>query len=254
MFNRVLLLSLPLIGQAQFISMVVCSDNSCSKDCIYWDTESGKCVPCNKAKGACSAANPSSVTTADSITFYSDNTCAVSNVIQGFPISLNSNCNKLVSSNTVFGSYRASNLSLAIGLTAILLILFLIGCLFCCWKQKTCCFYKPGTDLYQSTNQQDPNPVPIQYNTTTITPYSSSYGYPSNITVSYPATNPNSVPNPYAPPNPVNPYAAPYVAAPYVAAPYPAQDQAVYPSHGYGYPNSTNQTVYYKDQTQPKVV
>jgi hypothetical protein len=281
MFNRILLLALPF-ASSQLISMAVCSDNSCSKDCVYWNTDSGRCAPCDKSKGQCSALNPSSISTTNSITFYSDNTCSPTNIIQGFaniPITLDNNCNKLVSSGTTAGSYRATNLSVAIGLSVGISLTLILCCVCCCWKQKCCCFTpRISYDSTASTGSTGSYPT----NSTVAYP-AQDVPYNSNVTVAVPATWPSSsynttvVPPPpsyypagygypvatnvtYAVPPPIYPNAGAYPnmgqnAYP-VANAYPGAQNAypaanAYPNHGYGYPN---QTVHYEDPTQPKVI
>lgn len=268
MFNRILFLALPLLGQAQLISMNVCEDNSCSKGCVSWTMESGKCSPCDSKKGVCSALNPSSVTTTNSLTFYSDSVCAPANVIQGYaniPITLDNSCNRLVVSGSTVGSYRAANLSLSIGLSVALSLTFILCCVCCCWKQKCCCFRPtPGSTATDSS-------APAYYPTNTTVGYpAQDLPYNSNVTVAVPASWPNNQYNttvvPAAPPYypagygyPINTnatYAVPPPVYPMQNA-YPVQNgygPGVAQYHGYGYPNNANQTIRYEDPTQPKAI
>ena len=136
MFKRIFFL-ISLVN-SQLINMVICSDNKCSKNCIYWTTESGKCSPCDSTKGSCSTTNPSSVTTTSFIMFYSDSTCI--NAISGFPIVQNNNCNAIIASHTNAGSYRSTNLSLVIGLTVLFGLIIIFGGVVFCFRYKLCCY------------------------------------------------------------------------------------------------------------------
>ena len=90
--------------------MTVCGGAGCSTTCTSWTATSGQCSKCDTGKGACSMANPSSITTSSSITFYADDSCS-----SGFlsePVTVDGQCH-----NTADGflSIRATNTSAIIG-------------------------------------------------------------------------------------------------------------------------------------------
>jgi len=187
MFYRILLCALPLLGQAQLLSLTVCGDNSCSKSCVKWTAESGKCSTCDTSKGVCSTVNPSSITTSTTITFYSDAGCSPANVIPGYAnigIRLNNDCNALVASGVTVGSYKGVDISLSIGISFAVVITFILFSVCCCWRFKCCCF-RPTTDTATATAGQyeyPPPPPPQVY----ALPSDSNYG---NSTVVYPQQN-----------------------------------------------------------------
>ena len=138
---------------AQLIGMKLCADTACSAACTSWTSNSGSCSICIGGSSACSSSNPSSVTTSNSITFYSDSTCSSS--ISGFPISLDGTCHSIGTA-----SYQATNLSAAIGIgvgvsLAVILIATVIG-IICCKRRGTCCFKKnlaTGAGIPQTYSQ-----------------------------------------------------------------------------------------------------
>jgi hypothetical protein len=84
----------------------------------------------------CSVNNPSSITTANSITLFSDSSCTkvIQNAVN-LPIKLDNQCNSF----DFGGSYRAQNLSLVIGLSVGGSLLFLIITICCCVWVCGCC-------------------------------------------------------------------------------------------------------------------
>jgi hypothetical protein len=145
--------SLMVLVNSQIISMAVCKDLTCSKECVYWTATSGKCAPC---QGTCSLTNPSSVVTTSSITLYSDSTCQ--QVIPGtqqMQLLVDRGCNTLIAENAnTIGSYRASNISAVIG-SVVGGIVFVIGLSVC-----LCCFCKKRRQ--QQQQQGDPIALPDQ--------------------------------------------------------------------------------------------
>lgn len=107
-----LLLPLLFLGvSSQLIQMSVCSDFSCSSNCVSWTATAGKCNPCQK--GQCSISNPSSIVDVGSMSLYSDSNCQ--NVIPGtldMNLFMDSGCKVLYAANDIkIGSYKASNTS-----------------------------------------------------------------------------------------------------------------------------------------------
>lgn len=107
-----LLLSLLFFGvNSQLIQMSVCSDFSCSSNCVSWTATAGKCNPCQK--GPCSVTNPSSIVNVGSMSLYSDSNCQ--NAIPGtleMNLFMDSGCKVLYAANdNKIGSYKASNTS-----------------------------------------------------------------------------------------------------------------------------------------------
>ena len=129
------------ISNSQYISMTVCSDNSCSLSCKEWMTTNYQCSICDRSS-SCSETNPSSVTTLDTFSLYSDSLCNKNAIIpnlNNMPININSQCNILYSNNgNAIGSYKAVNISLVFGVVFSVLFILLLTCC-CCWysyKQK----------------------------------------------------------------------------------------------------------------------
>lgn len=153
--NLLLLLPLLSLVNSQIISMAVCKDLTCSKECVYWTATSGKCAPC---QGTCSQTNPSSIVTTSSITLYSDSTCQ--QVIPGtqqMQLLVDRGCNTLIAENAnTIGSYRASNVSAVIG-SVVGGIVFIIGLAIC-----LCCFCKKRRQQQQQQLGGDPIALPDQ--------------------------------------------------------------------------------------------
>ena len=158
-----ILLSLPLLPlllllvptvNSQIISMAVCKDTICSKDCVYWTATSGKCASC---QGTCSLSNPSSIVTTSSITLYSDSSCQ--QIIPGtqqMQLLVDRGCNTLIAeyANTI-GSYKAANMSAVIGAVVggIVFIVSLTVCLCCICRKR---------QQQQQQQGEDPIPLPSQ--------------------------------------------------------------------------------------------
>jgi hypothetical protein len=244
MLTRFLALVLLSSASGQLISMNVCSDTKCSVDCVSWTASASQCVPCDTKKGLCSLSNPSSITTAGAITLYSDSQCTVA--IPGtnqMSITLDNTCRELVASGTRIGSYKASNLSVTIGVTIGVILLVSIGCGCCCYAKGMCCCKRQ----VQQQPQQDPQ---IQvYSQGPAVPYLSQ-PYGNAPTYALPAQA-YSTPPPYDYNNqhyggqqptasaPSYQPTAPYLSAPayYPQAAYP-QTQAAYPQTQAAYPQT----------------
>jgi hypothetical protein len=139
--SRSILLLLPIVS-SQIIDISLCSDTSCSKNCLSWRTNAGQCSVCVGGVNQCSVNNPSSITTSNSITLYSDSTCT--NVIQttsNIPITLDNKCHTF----QLGGSYRAENVSLVIGLSVTGSLIFFMIVICCCVRLCGCCNKKPPT-------------------------------------------------------------------------------------------------------------
>lgn len=156
-----LLLSLSLLVptvNSQIISMAVCKDLVCSKECMYWTATSGKCATC---QGTCSLSNPSSIVTTSSITLYSDSSCQ--QIIPGtqqMELLVDRGCNTLIAeyANTI-GSYKAANMSAVIG-AVVGGIVFIVGLSVC-----LCCICRKRQRQQQEQMQiqgEDPMPLPNQ--------------------------------------------------------------------------------------------
>ena len=139
LFNLILLI--PIIS-AQLISISLCSDRSCKKDCTKLTTNSGQCYPCESIY---------CITTLSSITFYSDSSCF--NILEGskpIPLIVDNTCKLAILEGTVIGSYQALNLSMLIGLTvgfSLLVLGVIIASICYCKKNNTCCYKKFGIKL-----------------------------------------------------------------------------------------------------------
>ena len=150
LFN--LILFIPIIS-AQLISISICSDNECKKECSSWTTNSGQCYPCDSIY---------CITTLSSITFYSDSSCF--NIFEGtkpIPLNVNNKCNPLIFERTKIGYAQALNASIVIGLTvgfSLLVLGVIIASICYCKKYNTCCYKKYGI---KSPPQLDiPNKIP----------------------------------------------------------------------------------------------
>ena len=132
-------------SNSQLIDITVCTDNSCSNNCISWTATNNECSTCRNSQ--CSVSNPSAmIQNMNSITFYTDTTCSSQNIVPGTSanlISLDNTCHLLYDNNVnlnIIGSYRASNKSALIGgiVGGILLLIFIIICIscICCCKRR----------------------------------------------------------------------------------------------------------------------
>ena len=203
-----------LTTQGQLISMTICSDDICSKDCVSWTATSGKCSPCQSNLGPCSATNPSSIVTTSYITLYSDSTCqkAISGT-ENIGLLMDSGCNVLVAAySSHIGSYKASNTSAIIGsaIAGSILLLSLCVCGFC--------LRRGFRDTQKPDKLNDKNVIPSGY----IAPL---VPYPTNV--SY--TPPQIIqPSQYYPQQGQMQFYPTYI--PHMAQPYYVQQQAPPPS------------------------
>lgn len=247
---NLLLLLLPLLPllslvNSQIISMAVCKDLTCSKDCVYWTATSGKCAPC---QGTCSLSNPSSVVTTSSITLYSDSSCQ--QLIPGtqqMQLLVDRGCNTLIAENAnTIGSYKAGNMSAVIG-AVVGGIVFIIGLTVC-----LCCFCKKRKQQQQQQQQLggDPMPLPDQGQAYVVPlPYLTNQNNsspPSIQPIYYPTQYmqgqsyyPTNIPT-------AQPYYTPTVAP---TAPYAAHGQQYYPP-----PPPPPKAQYYKHDAYPSNV
>lgn len=200
----------PVIN-GQILSMTVCSDDVCEKDCVSWSATSGKCSPCQSHLGDCSVTNPSSIVTTSYITLYSDSTCQ--KVISGtmnMPLLMDSGCNLLVATGSShIGSYKASNTSAIIG-GFIGGLLLLIGLCIC-----GCCLCKRWK-LASQNNQNDVNSPPSAYHAPLV-PYPMYISYSSPPTIQQTHYYPTYVPHYYETQEGYN--VAPVPSAPVPSAP-----------------------------------
>ena len=247
MLRRFLALLLLSSASGQLISMNVCSDAKCSANCVAWTASATQCAPCDTKRGACSLTNPSSITTTNSITLYSDSQCTV--LIPGtnqISITLDNTCRELVASGTRIGSYRASNLSLTIGVSIGVVLLVSIGCGICCYAKGVCCCKRQ----VQQQPQQDPRIQVLGQDVPYLSqPYGNAqtYGLPAHTYAQAPPPpyDYNNQQQPTAP----YPSAPPQVYYPQTQAYYP-QTQAVYPQAAY--PQATYAQAPYSQATYPQ--
>lgn len=159
MFRKLLSFGFFMSIKGQLISMKVCSDLKCKTDCVSWNTNANSCAVCDKNKGACSITNPSSKTTTNSLTFYSDNTCtSVISGTQNMPILIGAGCNVLHNEFGDFGSYDATNLSALIGGVVGGVIVLICLCVCCCRKHRPAVVIRDVAPLPYNP----PHFVPIQ--------------------------------------------------------------------------------------------
>lgn len=163
LFN--LIIFIPIIS-AQLISISLCSDKLCKKECTSWTTNSGQCYPCDSIY---------CITTLSSITFYSDSSCF--KIIEGtksIPLTADNNCNPLIFEGTKIGYAQALNLSILIGLTvgfSLLVLGIIIASICYCKKNNTCCYKKfgikstPQPDIPDKTFEKNPAHPPAYANT-----------------------------------------------------------------------------------------
>jgi hypothetical protein len=126
------------ISKSEIIEITLCSDNSCSSSCKSWSPRSGDCFICNEETSICSATNPSSITTSNSLTLYSDNLCkTIIPNTNKMPINSNAQCNILYGNNGIsIGSYKVTNIpEEIIGGIIVLLIICLFICCYCYRKK-----------------------------------------------------------------------------------------------------------------------
>lgn len=146
--SRYILFLLPL-ARSQIIDISVCSDNTCNKDCLSWRTNVGQCSVCVGGASQCSVTNPSSITTTNSITLYSDSNCATAiPSTTNMPIILDNQCHKF----QVGGSYRAQNMSLVIGLSVAGSLVFVIIVVCCYVWLCGCCRRKRASAAQPTAN------------------------------------------------------------------------------------------------------
>lgn len=224
-------------SQGQLISMKVCSDDVCSKDCISWSVESGRCSPCLSNLGPCSVKNPSSIVTTSSITLYSDATCQQKVPGAGnMQLLMDKGCNVLIGDySSRFGSYNASNVSAIVG--GVLAGTFLLTCICIC----SCCLCKR---CQAKQPIQDPVP-PVNTNTyNPPVPYLTHVNYSSPPTIQQPYYSTPYAPNytqqqPYYPTYYPQYVQAPPSAAPQSAAPPPSAPSATPPTYYHDYPSKS---------------
>ena len=162
LFN--LILFIPIIS-AQLISMAICSDRSCKKDCSKWITNSGECSRCDDIY---------CITTLSSITFYSDSSCFnIFDRTKPIPLTVDNNCNPLIFEGTNIGYAQALNLSILIGLTVSFSLLAIGGTIasICyCKKNNKCCYKKYGIKSTPQPDIPDKKPdLPPTYANTVMT-------------------------------------------------------------------------------------
>jgi hypothetical protein len=175
---------------------------------------------CIGGANQCSVNNPSSITTINSITLYSDSTCT--NVIQptsNMPITLDNKCHTF----QLGGSYRAQNISLVIGLSVAGSIFFILIVICCCLRICGCCNRKTTTPQIPPSS----NAIILDQNNNTIPDY---FGNGTTGVQIYP---------------PPQYEQQPYTQQPYTQQPYIHQ---YYPNNSYTQPN------YYTPQNYPPPV
>ena len=125
------LIAIPFV-QTQIIDISVCSENSCTTNCLTWTASGGQCTPCS---GVCSNDNPSSITTTTSLSLYSDSVCSI-RISDSYriPIILDDICHPL----TIGRSYKARNTTTVIwaSIGAAFTVIIIIGCFIrMCWPR-----------------------------------------------------------------------------------------------------------------------
>lgn len=151
-----LLLTLLFLGvNSQLIQMSVCSDFSCSSNCVSWTATAGRCNPCPD-KGPCSLTNPSSIVDVGSMTLYSDASCQ--NVIPGtldMTLFMDSGCKVLYAANDKkIGSYKASNTSAIVAGVIGGVFLLACGCTCAYCMCKRCVLATHSSQQVQQQPQQ----------------------------------------------------------------------------------------------------
>jgi hypothetical protein len=173
--------------------------------CTAWTATVGKCHQCDTKKGACSIANPSSITSAAEITFYGDATC--SSAMGSVPITVDGKCYAMPGG---VGSVKAGNVSAIIGgvLGAFFFVLIVSICLckrFGCCGKRCCCGCGPPEAA-----------SPAQPAALVIASPPSSYGAPGVYPVVQAGYAPSAYPGAYAVVPPPG-----YAPSAYYAAPPP---------------------------------
>jgi hypothetical protein len=167
LFN--LILFIPIIS-AQLISISVCEDKFCKKQCTKWTTNVGVCYPCDSIY---------CITTLSGITFYYDSSCLSTVIldnmpVQNIPLTVDNTCNQLTFNGANIGSAQALNLSILIGLTVSFSLLAIGGTIasICyCKKNNKCCYKKygikspPQPDIPDKTFEKNPDLPPTYANT-----------------------------------------------------------------------------------------
>ena len=126
------------ISKSEIIEITLCSDNSCSSSCKSWSPRNGDCFICDEGTSMCSVTNPSSITTLNSLTLYSDNLCkTIIPNTNKMSINANAQCNILYGNNgTSIGSYKVTNIPEdIIGGIIVLLIICIFICCYCYRKK-----------------------------------------------------------------------------------------------------------------------
>ena len=214
-------------SQAIPISMTVCSDDVCSKDCISWTATTDRCSPCQPNLGACSSKNPSSIVTTSSMTLYSDSTCQkVIPGTQNMNLLMDSGCNVLIGDKAShFGSYKAINTGAIIGgLVGGSFLLFAM-CICACCLCKRCRDIK----IQRQNNQNNVNLPPSTY-IAPLVPYPMHVSYSSPPIIQEPQHyHTQALPQQYFPPYYHQAYDDP--SAPVApSAPAPSAPPSYYPS------------------------
>lgn len=127
------------LAAAQLLDVRVCADNACALLCTSWRTFGGECRQC--ALGACSPINPSSITTPDKISFYSDAFCSKQALTSSAQVASDGVCRAFA----LGGSYSLAIVSVTpwpligwiIGVCFFFLGVFLLV-LFCCCVPCCC--------------------------------------------------------------------------------------------------------------------
>ena len=175
LFN--LMLFIPIIS-AQLISMAFCDDTTCNRRCAKWNTNSEQCSPCG-AIYCITTLIPNNINALATLTFYSDSSCStiisLQNIpLQNIPLTVNNNCNQLISGGYIIGYAQALNLSMLIGLTvgfSLLAIGATIASICFCKKNNKCCYKKfaiqspPPPDIPDKTFEKNPGHPPAYANT-----------------------------------------------------------------------------------------
>jgi len=202
MLRRLLFALCITVSKSQLINMQVCTDFYCNTNCVRWIATSGKCTPCQGVLSSCSNTNPSSIVTTSSITFYSDSNCNTP-IVNSYkmPLLLDNTCYQLyIYGNTnSYGSYKASDTSMIIGITVGTVVVLIIGCVICYMRKRQCCcnrYQPPQQNTAVIINDQEMRNLPL-----------SNYGYNVYPVITEPYVQPQIyttylVPNTAPPPPP----------------------------------------------------
>ena len=136
------------ISKSEIIEITLCSDNSCSSSCKSWSPRNGDCFICDEGTSMCSVTNPSSITTLNSLTLYSDNLCkTIIPNTNKMSINANAQCNILYGNNgSPIGSYKVTNIVGAIISGVVFLLIISLICCYCCYRRR---------NIQQSQNTND---------------------------------------------------------------------------------------------------